>query len=324
MSSITYREYNPLDEIQHIDLMWNSSPHVRNIQYWNWVNNKSWGGEPIIQYALDRDRIIGSYVIHPVNLFFGKNRIKAGFATQLIVHKEYRSLGILKNLNDSLIESCFSSDIEFIYGFPNNSIWDINLKLFQWIDIGKIKYYECNIYDFIVENPKYNIYIVDEQSIDKLNSAISEHSININNRTVNFNRESNWFKWRYFDNPINNYKIFFTNSVDTGLGVLVVKYYFHESTLIGHIVEIIMSDNNFDTINSLVSKMIADFKFIGINNVSFWRTNNDWIKENLLNMGFREKDKFSNFGLRNISYNDINRVSFSESWNVSMCDSDAF
>jgi len=295
MSSIVYRTYNPSDEYLHLDLMWNSSPHVRNIQYWNWINNKSWGGDPIIQYALDCDRIIGSYVIHPVNLFLGESHIKAGFATQLLVHKEYRGLEIIKNLNDSLIDSCASSGIEFIYGFPNSSIWGINLKLFQWNDIGKIKYYECNIDDIVVRKPKYNIRIMDDQSIDALSSAISKYSANMNDRIINFNRESNWFKWRYFDNPLNHYKVFFTNTIDTGLGVLVVKYYSHESTLIGHIVEIIISDNNSDTVNSLISKMITNFKFIGIDEVSFWRTNNDWIKESLLNMGFKEKEKFSNF-----------------------------
>jgi len=55
--------------------------------------------------------------------------------------------------------------------------------------------------------------------------------------------------------------------------------------VIGHIVDIIISDNNHDIFDSLLSKMILDFRFIGVSKVSFWRTCNDWVKSSLLDKG---------------------------------------
>jgi len=323
MNNIKYKPYKSGDEYKHIDLMWNSSPHVRNIQYWNWKNNKFWGGRPIIQYAFDRDLIIGSYVVHPISLFFENNNIKAGFGTQLLIHDKYRSLEILKGLNDGLMELCDSSGIEFIYGFPNNSIWNINLKFFQWNDIGKINYYECDLDNIRINRSKYNVDIINKESINKLSPSINQNNANIDS-IVRFKRDNNWFNWRYFDNPLNHYKVFYVNAGKMGTGIIVAKYFHENPLVIGHIVDIIISDNNHDIFDSLLSKMILDFRFIGVSKVSFWRTCNDWVKSSLLDKGFKEKEKYSNFGVKNLSYGDIEKVSNSDIWDVSMCNSDAF
>ena len=68
-----------------------------------------------------------------------------------------------------------------------------------------------------------------------------ENNTNIDS-IVRFKKDNNWFNWRYFDNPLNHYKVFYVNAGKIGTGIIVTKYFHENSLVIGHIVDIIISE----------------------------------------------------------------------------------
>ena len=305
--------------------MWSSSTHVRNVQYWKWVNSDLWGYAPIIKYAYFKDNIIGSYVINPVKLLFKGKTIKAGFATQVLVHPEYRDLSIINDLNTSIVESCGHELVDFIYGFPNNSIWNVNLRLFGWNDAGGINYLRVDRNNFYKLNANIDTFFIDDSRINILKKFISEVSNRVNNDTIEFKITLDWFKWRFFDNPLQYYKVMCVEIDNNVHGVLVLKNYYNGENLVGHIVYIKTLTINYDVVSSLVRKAFDYFEYIGALEVTIWKTNNNWIMRFLQENGFvLVDDYYTNFGFKSIAMNNIDNIPGAEGWDISMSNSDAF
>jgi hypothetical protein len=323
-SKVNIRSYNKGDEYAHVDLMWNSSKHIRNIQYWKWVNSDLWGHAPIIKYATFEKIIIGSYVIHPIELFFNNKIIKSGFATQVLVHSQYRNLSIIRNLNTSIVDSCAEKSIDFIFGFPNDSIWNVNLRLFEWHNAGRIKYLKLDINQSYKLKSEKNAFFLQESELCMLDKFISEIDNARNKDIVNYRVTIDWFKWRFFHNPLQYYKVICVEHNNDIHGVLVLKNYHKNGGLVGHIVYIEITCVNYDTVVSLMRKAFDYFESIGISEVTLWKTDNDWIMKCLKKIGFIFTNYYTNFGIRNIGMKDIDCIPDVGKWNISMSNSDAF
>jgi len=329
MSNIKYREYRPGDEKKHVELMWESSPHVRNIAYWKWINNKCGNKEPILQYAINEKHIIGSYVVHPVEVFLGKRKISAAFATQVLVHSSYRDLRILKNLSENISNACGKSGVEFIYGFPNSNIWEVYLRLFEWSDVGKIQFLACDISEYIKKNFKknsqYDVSILDQNDIFFIKDLLDAYkNLCFSKGGVFLNKTVEWFEWRYFQNPMQHYKVLYAQKNSSIFGVLVIKYYNNGKRLVGHIVDIIIAESDAEIIDALINKSFSFFKFIGITEISLWRTREDWIKRYLISAGFSVTDRYSNFGIRKTGKSHNESIYNQNNWDLCMGNSDAF
>ena len=323
-NKIDIRSYEKKDEFSHIDLMWNSSTHVRNIQYWRWINSDLWGYEPVIKYATFRGKIIGSYTINPVDLLFKDEVIKAGFATQVLVHSEHRDLSIINDLNTSIVDSCAKESVDFIFGFPNNSIWNVNLRLFGWKDAGRIKYLKLNRVEFHTLNTNSTAFFINEKNLYILDSFMSEINNNINKNIINYKISLDWFKWRFFDNPLQYYKVVCVEINNNIQGILTLKNYHTGNKLVGHIVYIKVLPVNNDVLSSLMAKAFDYFNFVGASEVTMWKTDDNWIVENLKKIGFSLTDYYTNFGFKPIKMKNINSVPNVNDWNISMSNSDAF
>ena len=325
MKGISYRSYQELDEYRHIELMWSSSMHVRNVQYWNWLNSEYWGGgKPIIEYAFSNSRLIGSYVIHPLNLSYAGRIFKSGFATQVIIHPEYRDMSILKNLTDNIIKACELSGLDFIYGFPNDSIWNIHIRMFGWKDVGKISTLKlCNAGAMHIDSQK-NIFVVTDDDYVEVCEFIWTTSSNNCPNLVSFINSAEWAIWRYYKNPLQYYKLLALRGKDGLEGVIAIKYYNKNSVLIGHIIGLHVLNDSSTVIASLLLEAVKEFKFVGVDVITMWQPNNSLVKKCILDFGFKKNGEVTNFGIRRISKNYNDKMDESINWNLSMFNSDAY
>jgi len=325
MGKIIYRKYQLGDEIKHIELMWNSSPHVRNRGYWGWLNGCNWGGEAIIYYAFDNNQLIGSYVVHPVSILIKGKLYKAGFATQLLVHSNYRGLTVFKKLSENIYESCLSSDIDFVFGFPNELSWNLHLRLFNWENVGRINHLECRLDSVLLPSKKYKVTNFIRSDVDLLKKLITNLNVNKElSNCISFKKDIDWFIWRYISNPLQHYNFLCIKLEDEIKGVIIIKYFNIKGILIGNIVDMIVADNDVDVLNSLLAEAFYCFKFVGVNEVSLWKPFNDWIKKHLIGIGFDVGSSYSNFGLKKISKVTPALIYDVNNWDVVMGNSDAF
>jgi hypothetical protein len=109
-------------------------------------------------------------------------------------------------------------------------------------------------------------------------------------------------------------------------GLMSLKNYNKNGNIVGHIVyiEIIPGKYKHDVLLSLIEKGFDYFKFIGVSEVTLWRTNNDWVTNSLKNIGFDFTDDYSNFGTRSVSMKNIKNIPNIDKWNILMSNSDAF
>jgi len=103
---------------------------------WEYMNNPS--GLATIYLARNGNNIIGQYVANPM-----KARIDGLLCTGCIIVKtltrnDFRGKGVYPYLADKAIHACFNNGANFIYGFPNRSVYRTTLERLGFSHVATI------------------------------------------------------------------------------------------------------------------------------------------------------------------------------------------
>jgi hypothetical protein len=303
------------DASQHIELMLESSGHDRTIAYWKWLNCNLPSGDTIIYGIIENDRVIGSYAVHLVPLQYNGDVFKCGFATQAVVHSKYRNLQRIVSLSREVLDLCKELKFDFIFGFPNNNIWPVKKKIIGWKEVSKLKQLVVDISSFSSINNKNVIVLERCNDIEFLQE-----------KGVAFIKTNEWFKWRYFDNPIAHYHVCgITCESGKKISSYIVLKTYRGNENIGHIIDI--QSKNREDMEQLLSSAAEYFNWMGVKEISLWCTPSDeWYKffVNLsVNSAYNVTD--TNFGIFPLSKNGFNTDFYNiGNWNLKMFMSDAF
>ena len=326
MSEVLFRPYDLNDEMKITDLFLQCSSHKRTTGFWQWINRNCPFGNSIVVVGEIDGRIIGTYAVMPNLLQIGANNYKTGFAIQLIVHLEYRSFRNTISLTKMVLNECKKVGMEFIFGFPNDTAFPLHIKAMGWnhlSDFNSMEIYSREItFDF---NFDQNIKI---QRVNNFSKEINDVYLNSSPAILNkiqIIRNQSFLNWRFFDHPIEHYVTFVARIREKISGYIVLKIYYKDGTIYGHLVDFLTNKENDELIfQALLYQAIEFFKYSKVDIVSTWCPRTSPYFPILDLIGFKASGFNTHFVLKPI-INDINTNFLNyDNWFLSMADSDAF
>jgi hypothetical protein len=145
----------------------------------------------------------------------------------------------------------------------------------------------------------------------------------VNNKKILMNIDSEYVKWRFLEDPNNNYPIWIIKKGNKVIGLIVLKIFYNERReTVGHIIEYI---NIYERYNEEIYSFINNyFKKIGVKKILDWRVDKNL--EKFFKLKERSTNFETNFYTKNLSLKTENyrNILDIKNWNLEMHFSDAF
>lgn len=323
MEQIEYRGYRPGDEHAVIKFF-EECGYQLDGAFWYWINKECPHGETIVELAISGERVVGHYSVLPRLVAVNGKTVGAGLAVQAAVHPQFRGLSILRELVDRTFDRCREAKIPFVYGFPNNNIWMVYLKVFRWQEVGYLPALELPLSSFRTgDSDSLHISVYDDVCFDERVGEFERADWLFEKTFVMKNR--NYLSWRYIHNPRVRYHLVEANENGGGLaGYLVLKVFEKESIKYGHIVDLNCRPSSLALFAPMVYRAISWFLIQGVSVASCWVLKGTPFYEVLLQIGFQPTGFLTNMGYRVIDPDfPVERLHV-DRWHTVMGDSDAF
>lgn len=327
MTEVVYRSYREGDGLKIVDLFWQAGPHIRTVGFWNWINRRNPFGESIVEVAERNGKIIGHYAVMPVDLWIEGASVRAGFAIQAIVHTAFRNLKNLLHMADRLWERCAERGIQFVYAFPNDNIWKVNLVLMAWEPICDFKSLECPVDGLrtALEEAATGVEVRRIALFDDRFDDLWSDSPMARSRKVAIARNAEFLNWRFFEHPLQHYVVFVAETRGKPVGYIVLKFYRKGNKFYGHIVDILTVKHDAEFVaKALLREAFRFFEWARGDIISCWMCPSNPYHEVLGSLGFAPTGFNTHFGYRAISGGIPEEILLLENWYLTMAHSDAF
>lgn len=327
MKEVVYRPFINGDESRIVDLFMQAGPHLRTVGFWNWFNQSNPFGKSIIEVAESEGQIVGHYAVMPVDLQVKGVSSRAGFAAQAMIHTAYRNLGHILDITERVWKRCQEAGIEFVYAFPNDNIWKVNLSLMGWEAIGDFKSWQLSLKDMeaALASPARDVKITRVSNFDERINGLWADSPIAESGKIIVVRNAKFLNWRIFQHPFHHYQVFQAEREGQIVGYLVLKLYRKESVSYGHLIDLLTLKPDSEPITrALLAEACLFFRWAEVDTVSCWMCLGNPYMDTLLSLGFASTGFNTHFGYKFIAENRIRPSLSLENWYLTMTDSDAF
>jgi GNAT superfamily N-acetyltransferase len=287
--NVVIREYKEGDEASILKLRGLVLSGSKDMDWWVWQHKLNPAGQAIIAVAEDKDTkgIIGHHNYLPMRLKVGDSTCQMVTTADLMVHPDYRRLGIYRKLRQRLHELSRKKHLQFAYSFPNElaaSIRDrlgsgtilkktplwvkslhLNNVLFRYLNINRkfityasvIGKMALKIADrsrnYQVRTQIREVKIIDERFNSLWQQASSHHMIMLV-------RDRAYLDWRYIKRPDADYTIYISEQEDQLLGYIVLRTTEENGLKSGWIADILTKDKKDPAAMDLIAKTVQHFK----------------------------------------------------------------
>jgi len=185
-----------------------------SIEWLKWKYFNSPFGEAICLLAVKDNVIAGEVTFGRYEYILNNSILKCITSYQTMVHPQHQKKGLFSKLTKEVLAIAKEEDIDLVFNFPNNAS-KTPFKRLNFTPINHIKNYVhiANILNFISSPTSLKKTFIPKKikEIDSQNlSLLKEISKTIKPLTTDIltpNRTFNYMKWRYFTQPLFNYKI---------------------------------------------------------------------------------------------------------------------
>lgn len=230
---VTYRlattsDYPKINEFHNR----NDKPN-RTLQDFNWEFHEGPFGESIYVIAEDKGEIVGTNCVIPIDLIHSSgNVIKSGKSEDTLVDLRYRGQNIFQNIYSFLFEECKKKEITLIWGFTSATKafekigFEVPFYQHQGLAVNavipsynflkklnsknkfsdKCKIFGLTLYSFFkfkLSLNKYNFSFSLQEKKDDNNFSelLIQHNLESSNDCFAIHQNSNYQKWRIYNNP---------------------------------------------------------------------------------------------------------------------------
>lgn len=320
---IEYRSYREGDGSALITLF-RACGYDPDEKFWEWVNQGCPHGRTIVELAVTDNQAVGHYSVLPRRLSVNGTTVRAGLAIHVAVHPLFRGLAILRTLMDRVVRRCREVEIPFIYGFPNNNVWLVYLKLFQWQKIVDIAALELPLAEHPIRNEdSERILLCNQVHFDQRYGTFAKESVL--RKKTHVVKDADYLNWRYADHPRTRYQLLEAEAENGDLaGYVVLKLYEKHGIRYGHVVDVDMMPDSFSLFPRLINKALAWSVAQGVDVASSWMLGQTPFFEMLTTIGFKPTGFSTHVGYRLLDPAfSVHNLQVG-TWHIVMGDSDAF
>ncbi|GEM_PF-4890458 len=331
-SAIQYRSLQPGDEPAVLRLL-RASGYAPDERSWRWMNRGCPQGETLVELAVTEEgEAVGHYSIWPRQVRLNGVPTRIGMAIHAVVHPEHRGLSVLQGLLQRVLLRCREEGMPFLYAFPNDRVWLVYLKFFQWQAAGEIAAWELPLERWkepaatgatatrwVLRDPP----VFFEEAHGRIHQAMLESGPFASK--VGAIKDSSWLTWRYAKHPHVNYQLLEARSPAGELaGYLVLKRYEKDGVRYGHLIDFGIDPSRADCFSGLVRAALREFRTQGVQVASCWASDGLPMTAILEQLGFRRTGFTTHMGIRQIEPEKPEEAFMLNRWHVAMGDSDAF
>lgn len=307
-------EYKLISSPNEIDLFvnaWEAAfSRVFNEKLKSWIFNQ----RNNMYVVTEENKIIAGYCLLNNKVIYKGEILDGALCNNVFVHPDYQGLNLFIKLGRYALQDAAKQGKEIILGIPNRNAvpghrrvgWTL-FDSINFLEIDKIKYSNPsksdNVKSINIEN--YNNYeVILEQFAKDVSSK----------RSFSVLKDRNYFKWRYLERPLVNYKIYAYIKDNLVEGYVVYKYYKEMKKL--HIVDI--EARNYDVFVELLNQ--TSFINEQIDLINVWGSS--IYLDYFMDAGFRVSNESNN--LIAIMPNNSGKVDLGQNINIVLGDNEVF
>jgi GNAT superfamily N-acetyltransferase len=320
-STLSYREYQPGDEICILALFHEVFHREMPLSFWRWRYQENPWGRGIMRVAVDGDKMVGHFGVIPMRVQFRGLVYPAIFPMTAMAHPDYAGRGIFSRLMTETYESGRKQGFPLVYGFFNKNSYPANVR-FGYHDIIKLNPLVKKLAPNDNGYRNGNIRAIDffDSAFDRLWNRIKDEYPAVAPRT------SELLNWRFVQDPVTDYARFAYRDDQGGiLGYIVLKIYRVGDTIRGHIVDIIaIPDDSVAT--ALLKKAYSYFQANGVTDLSCWMKDGTLYSRILEKECFNRQPGETNFAVMVLdkSRTELLPAENAREWFLTMGDSDVY
>ena len=294
--ALSYRLYEEEDEYNIVNLLttvfgrWPSYDiNCDAVDHWRWKYLENPVRPGFISLCLDGDNIVGCFHSVPMRIKIGLNIYNSVTGTDLVVHPDYRRMGMYGEMKKRLFESEKKVGIDFRFGVSDNPILIDKVRrsnysylphdAYKFVKISDLAKHvekwpgvsDTQKYGFMLLKPlnetrnklqpiKYEALEVKEansfpDSVDNLWENVK------NNYNFIVERRSDYLNWRYCHPHSSDYRILYSGCLDRWDGFAVLRIDKSRPDYhIGYIVDFLTRHGEVDCEHSLLSEAVEYFR----------------------------------------------------------------
>lgn len=293
----------------------------RDARFWRWINLDNVAGAAVVVVAELGGSVIGHYSVLPMRRELDGSSVLAGLASQAFIHPERRSLSLLLELTGRVWEECARRGVKWVYGFPNDNIWSINLALMEWRKVMDFQGWSGSAQALADMVSPVGVDMAEAGSMDGECLAEPEASSRAGNVLV---RDSGFARWRFVDNPRHGYVALMASKAGCRVGRAVLKLFRDEGGVQGDIVDLHPLDCGKDVVQALLRAAGVFFLSRGAARVNAWAEGCPVLEAEFLAQGFARAGRPNHLGVRAVSAALPARLLEPGAWRLTMADSDVY
>lgn len=221
-------------------------------------------------YAIfDGNKIAAGYCLLNNKAVYNGNIVKGALCNNVFVCHGYRGLNLFVKLGRYALQKAGEQGIEIVIGIPNENAVPGHKRV-GWTFLNKINFLEKKLVETNKTIHKDNMKTLDNKNYHMYQDELEKLSMNIsNNRTFSVIKDKIYFKWRYLERPLVDYKIYIYIENNTVLGYVVYKLY--EDLNRVHIIDIeAVNEEVFYELIKLSDSFNGSFDLVNVWNSSIY------------------------------------------------------
>jgi len=287
-------------------------------KFWNWRFEKNPYGKPIIKLVFYEETLIANYLLHPLEMVWGKKFLRPLFSMTTMIDPEFSRKGIMTNLASEVYQLAKSMNFDFVFAFVNNN----SRSLFK----NKLGFKELQSVLGLSYNLNQNLHLDSNSICEKIEFFDDSFSNFYDEQTNNLNyfivpRTKEYLNWRYIQHPEISYSCYKITLSDILQGFFVLKI--HEGKTC-HIVDFYIK-NSEDSFKSMISTTISFSHKHDVHHLTLWINRKLSLFSFLKKIGFEEYVQPTYFVVKSLHENKFDEQLFNyDNWYITMGNSDVY
>lgn len=314
------KNYSAGDEVKIFELFELGFSKKISFDYWYWRFIQNPVNKPMIKLMWENDLLVGHYAVSPHYLNYFNEMILTALSMTTMTHPNYSGKGIFGTLAESLYkEYSAKENLKAVWGFPNNNSHYGFIKNLNWKNLELFPSFSLSTQFF--KTTKNTLF----KSFKNFNSKHIKAIDEINkDYSIYLKRDIEYFKWRYFQNPINDYDYFEYEINECNFFVVTKKLNsFSDSTKKEIDILELFIPNDFEIIHTLVSNILEIYNDKNISKINLWLPLNDPKHILFEKAGFVQSLPITYSGIVVLD-DKYSKLSNHNNWYISMGDSDIY
>lgn len=306
------RSYQEGDAVAVLSLFSQCFGKSMQESFWRWRFQDNPIKQAFIQLAWEDNTLVAHYAVSPVLVVVKGNDYITSLSMTTMTHPQYRGLKLFPKLANHVYDKIAEANHLMVWGFPNRRSHRIFVRDLYWSDIYEIPTMQLKV-DCTADNQKFDSETDNQFELDYIDSIYSSSEL------IHVKKNKRYLRWRYAENPVNNYTNLVLSNGQAVSSFCVVKKYLNSLDIVD------FEASSFEEGESLIAQAISFACENKLDLINCWAPRHHFIHGLCEKFGFVNKDPITYLGFRQLS--DFNHINVSENysgWYIQMGDSDVY